>query len=205
MSREYTTVEAIKAYPQVGAGANDTLLQSLIDAAVGTFESRTGRAFGVKDNDYATETEYKDFSSDEGEVWLAHTDIHDVSGIELYGETVPSGDYQIDGRVGRLIFSYAYRVRTGNMKISYRYGREDVPGDVKYAIEQLVVGSYRALAGTSVSSDGKGEISREKVNQWERQYETSSEAAAKATETAQASGLPSFENVVTQYRVRRVA
>jgi len=158
------TVEEAKDWLKLsGEGEND-FLQSAINDWSDAIEKRLKRVI--------LSAEYEDECHAGGKksVLLKNFPVDGVSSFSVDDEDLDEGDYTVDLDNGiiKLKSGYAFEGGPGSILVSYNAGYEEVPGDLKRAVKQIVALEYylsghgrKALSKRSEST-GQGSVTYER-------------------------------------------
>lgn len=187
---KYTTATEVKLYPSVPDNANDDFLDMLIARASAYINKQTGRSFGHDtDNPRNTVTDEEYQVENWGGFYLNNYDVDAITAVKVGPQETAytADDYTFDAKTGRFyIGGYASDPSNNAVKLTYSYGYEGIPDDIKFATEQLVIAMY--LGG----STGTGQIVSERTGNYQVSYASPGSASKEA---------PGVMDIIKQYRV----
>lgn len=190
-----TTAADIKDYPGIPANVADGFIDKLIDRASAYVEKKTGRRFGVgvtvgEGEDAAPQAPYE--ATDEshtaanwGGFYLTNNDVREITSVKVGANQAiwTDDDYNFEARTNRF---YLGRGVGDEVLVSYTYGYEGIPDDIKYATEALVIAMYQSLGG-------KGAVNSERTGNYQISYNTS--------KITMPNTPPDVEEILKHYRI----
>jgi uncharacterized phiE125 gp8 family phage protein len=208
----FCTLAELKRYLGIDAGdtSKDELLTDFLTDASSFIEDQTGRHFG---GTVTVTDEPHDFNQS-GVFFTEKADVRSITAIKtgLPGSltTQPSDSFvfQDSGRImlGRIQpFDTAPWVYGSyqSVFVTYVYGRDDVPGDVKNAVKQLAAGMYFESPvyqqGTGTTPANKT-VTEEQIGDYRVKYGQIGGAQAAS---AALDSLPGVQKVISYWKLRR--
>lgn len=173
-----TTLAAVKSYLKIESvdADRDTLLEALIDAVSGLFETHTFRKLKARDYSPATTPDDAILDGSGGiHLMLGQYPVVSVTTLEVNGteisvrESVHGYGYVIDKGAGVLRLSgYVFSTGMQNVEVTYRAGYETVPGDIAQACVEQTAWQF----GESARGHGNLGLKAKDIRDGQVQYQT---------------------------------
>jgi len=194
---KYTTATDVKAYPSVPDTANADFIDLLINRASAYIDKYTGRKFGynpaaVPAVPYEIITDEPNSIENWGGFYLRNFDVKAITSVKVgpNNTVYTANDYTFDALTGRFyIGGEAYDQSYNAVKVSYTYGYNGIPDDIKFACEQLVIAMY--LGGAT----NTGEVVSERTGNYQVNYASPSTVSQKA---------PAVMDILKEYRILHI-
>ena len=189
------TIEELKEYLGIDEEdtSQDAKLQAIVDSTNWQMTEELGRVFGV------TGTLTDEVYDYEPTVWLNNMDIQTVTAVKDYDDNEYTG-YRFN-KLGRLDLSSTFdTVRTkanhDNVKVSYTFGEENVPPDLKLATLQIATNAF----GSYGQASSGGEVKAERIGSYSVEYMTASDSSGASS----FSSFGSADSVIQRYKRTRI-
>lgn len=136
------TVNEAKSYLKVEDTFENTLIESLINSASDKIEY--DRSTCIKAKDIVDEVH-----SGEGDsfIVLRNYPINSLTSVSIGGQSIPINQFSYVSSTGILNYNGTFYKASGNIKVSYNAGYENIPGRYKLWCLQLVSDLYEGRGG----------------------------------------------------------
>lgn len=190
----YTTLADVKKHLEISDTSKDDILNLLIPQAEQFVKSYTGRVFG---GNQAITSEVHDYKSI---IYSRYMDVVSIQSVKIgpSGDqtTLGTDDYTWNKR-GRFVLSHLPQLQRttdyDTVELNYTVNGGDVPADLKWATEHIIVKMFQ-------NRKGQGEITEEKTGQYAVKYQNLAQDAM--TEVHK---NPDMLGILNGYRRRRIS
>lgn len=161
----------------VASGTDTTLITSYIEYSQALVENYTGNKFeeesiegevlkfGISRFDLAQQ-EIIDTAGYDLIAFTRYTPISDVTVYNGDETLIVNTDYKLDTDIGKVEFYTAISDYADNITIDYTAGYATVPGDVKFAVLEMVSNLYAGYGTTK----GEGDVESKKLGEFSVKY-----------------------------------
>lgn len=175
---------------------NDARATDIVNSVNAWVEAYTGRVFG----EIKTITETFDY---EPVLFLGYVDIHEITSVKAFGETLSQAQYKVSKDTGRLLLGSGLKRPSKALydavEVVYTTGIDTVPADLKTAALQVASDNYNR------TDNAEGKVASESVGGYSvayREQGTGSSASSTGLASGTQSAIGDPMAVLNFYRIR---